>query len=128
MCVSAKLIVKRSRTGLGLFSLERIKADQRIIEYTGDIISVEESTKRRSKYLFELDERWVIDGKPRSNTARYLNHSCTPNAKGYTVRNKIWIYSLRHIEAGEELTIDYGKDYFRHHMTKKKCLCETCII
>ncbi len=77
-------------------------------------------------YTLQLDEQRAIDGKARSNTARYLNHSCRPNAIGYTIRNKIWIYSLCQIEAGAELTIDYVKDYIRYHMTKKSCRCQTC--
>jgi SET domain-containing protein len=116
--------VKRTTTGLGLFTLQPIPADKKIIEYIGPIISAEEADRRGGKYLFELDEKRAIDGSARSNTARYINHSCRPNAKGYTSGRRIWIWSLRAIKAGEEITIDYGKEYLDAHI--KKCRCGKC--
>jgi SET domain-containing protein len=118
------LAVKRTRTGLGLFAQEYIPADERIIEYEGIVISNEEADRRGGKYLFELDEKRAIDGSARSNTARYINHSCRPNAKGYTTGRRIWIWSLRAINAGEEITIDYGKEYLDEHI--KQCRCAKC--
>ena len=45
--------VKRAGTGLGLFALQDIPAGQRIIEYTGPLISNDEVEERRSvKYFF----------------------------------------------------------------------------
>ena len=120
----AKLGVKRTATGLGLFALKPIPAGQKIIEYTGPIITIEEASKSRSKYLFELDDKRAIDGRSRSNTARYINHSCEPNAKGFTDGSRIWIWSLRDIKDGEEITIDYGEQYMETHI--KRCKCETC--
>ena len=34
-----------------------------------------------NKYLFELNNRWTIDGSVRKNVARYINHACKPNAE-----------------------------------------------
>jgi SET domain-containing protein len=116
--------VKRTATGLGLFTLEPIPRGKRIIEYTGTIVSAEEADSSRGKYFFELDEKRAIDGSSRTNLARYINHSCKPNAKGYTSGRRIWIWSLRAIKAGEQLTINYGKDYLDAHI--KKCRCENC--
>lgn len=118
------LAVKRSTTGLGLFTLQPIAADERIIEYIGPVISTAEADRRRGKYLFELDDKRAIDGKARSNTARYINHSCRPNAKAYTSGRRIWIWSLKNIKAGEEITIDYGKEYLDAHI--KQCRCQKC--
>jgi SET domain-containing protein len=47
---------KRSSAGLGLFAEEHIDKDECIIEYTGEIISREESDRRGGKYMFEIDE------------------------------------------------------------------------
>jgi uncharacterized protein len=118
------LAVKRSATGLGLFTLQHIPANKRIIEYIGPIISAEEADRRGGKYLFELDEKRAIDGSSRSNTARYINHACRPNAKAYTSGRRIWIWSLKNIKAGEEITIDYGKEYLDAHI--KHCKCQKC--
>ncbi len=105
-------------------ALRPIPADKKIVEYIGPIISLEEANKRRGKYLFELDDERVIDGHSRINIARYINHSCEPNAKGYTTGKRIWIWSLRNIKAGEEITIDYGEQYIETHI--KRCKCESC--
>ena len=116
--------VKRTRTGLGLFALQPIAPNKRIIEYVGPVISAEEADRRGGRYLFELDEKRAIDGSARSNLARYINHSCRPNAKGYTTGRRIWIWSLKAIKAGEEITIDYGKEYLDAHI--KRCKCPKC--
>jgi SET domain-containing protein len=117
--------VKRTVTGLGLFTLKPIQKDRRIIEYKGRILTTEEADKSRGKYLFELDEKRTIDGSSRQNTARYINHSCRPNAKAYTTGRRIWIWSLRAINAGEQITIDYGKEYLDAHI--ERCKCAYCI-
>jgi SET domain-containing protein len=119
-----RFAVKRTATGLGLFTLEPIPRGKRIIEYTGTIVSAEAAASSNRKYFFELDDKRAIDGSPRTNLARYINHSCRPNAKGYTAGRRIWIWSLRAIKAGEELTIDYGKDYLDAHI--KQCKCDNC--
>jgi uncharacterized protein len=118
------LVVRRAATGLGLFTLEPIPPDKRIIEYVGPIVGEKEMAGSRKKYFFELDEKRAIDGSARSNLARYINHSCRPNAKGYTSGRRIWIWSLRKIKAGEEITIDYGREYLDAHI--RHCKCAKC--
>ncbi|HWT01389.1 MAG TPA: SET domain-containing protein [Pyrinomonadaceae bacterium] len=118
------LIVRRTNTGLGLFTLREIPRDKKIIEYVGPVITTEEANRKGGKYLFELDDDHAVDGSARSNTARYINHSCRPNAKGYTTGRRIWIWSLRAIKPGEEITIDYGKEYLDEHI--KQCKCAKC--
>lgn len=120
------LAVKRSTIGLGLFALDAIPADKRIIEYVGSIISYEEADKRGGKYLFTIDEKYCIDGSARSNIARYINHSCRPNAAAYTSGLRVWIWSSRTIKAGEEITIDYGTEYIEEHIKPKGCKCPKC--
>jgi|ERR1044071_3346449 SET domain-containing protein len=118
-------VIRRTATGLGLFTLRSIKKGQRIIEYVGDIITNEEADRRGGKYLFELDEKRSIDGHARSNTARYINHSCRPNAEGLTTGKRIWIWAKRDIKAGEELFLNYGKEYLDAHI--ERCMCEKCV-
>jgi SET domain-containing protein len=120
--------VKRSKTGLGLFALQTIPAEKRIIEYQGTILTNEESEEVGGKYLFTLDENRVIEGSARSNLARYINHSCDPNARERPTRNRIWIWSLREIQAGEEITIDYGQEYLEAYIRPKGCKCTSCLL
>lgn len=121
-----RIAVKRSATGLGLFALDTIPADRRVVEYTGPVLTNEEANQRGGKYLLSMDEKYVIDGSPRSNIARYVNHSCRPNAKAYTSGARVWIWSLRTIKAGEEITMNYGKEYFDEKIKPKGCKCKKC--
>jgi SET domain-containing protein len=121
-----KFALKRTATGLGLFTLEPIPADKKIIEYVGIVITHEEADIKRGKYLLTMDEKYVIDGSPRSNIARYINHSCRPNAKAYTTGVRVWMWSLRAIKAGEEITINYGKQYFNSEIAPVGCKCKNC--
>ncbi len=116
--------VGRARTGLGLFATEPIKKGRRVIEYTGHrITDAEAQTKERrgSRYLFEVNSRWTIDGSPRDNIARYANHSCRPNMEAYIVRGRIMLRATRRIRPGDELTYSYGRDYLKLFIPVCKC-------
>ena len=120
------LKIGRSRTGLGLYTLAPIDKGTQIIEYTGRRISAKEEYTSRSKYLFEVTKKKPIDGQPRSNTARYINHSCRPNCEIKIRKKRVFIYALRRIKPGEELCYDYGKDYFDEWIKDKGCRCLKC--
>ncbi len=119
-------IVKRSKTGLGLFAAEDIPKGTRIIQYTGKIISNEEADQHRGRYLFTLDAEQTIDGSSRKNLARYINHSCRPNADSDVIDKEIWIIAKRKIKASEEITINYGRSYFNQFIKPKGCKCVKC--
>jgi SET domain-containing protein len=118
--------VRRTNTGLGLFTQIDIRAKKRIIEYIGTVITNEEATRKGGKYLFELDDEYSLDGSVRTNLARYINHSCEPNAEAFIYGHRIWIYSIRAIAAGEAITINYGQSYFEEHIAPQGCKCEKC--
>ena len=119
--------VKRTRTGLGLFATQPIPKGKRIIEYTGPLISNDVVEKSNGKYFFGVNKKWSIDGSPRTNTARYINHSCKPNAEVFiTQRRRIWVWSRKKIKPGEEITYDYGKEYFEGIIEPMGCKCEKC--
>ena len=121
--------VGRSATGLGLFATKLIKRAAYIATYRGRRISTEEAEQRErrgAKYMFELDRRWTIDGSPRWNVARYINHSCRPNAEPVVRKGRIVIVALRCITPGEEITYDYGREYFDYFFQKGGCRCAPC--
>ena len=122
------VVVKRSSAGLGLFAAEDIAKDQLIIEYTGDRIDEAEADRRGGKYLFTVTDNLFIDGKDRQHTARYLNHSCRPNAEAEheTTKDRIYIRAKKRIKAGEEITYHYGKDYFTTLIAPNGCKCPHC--
>ena len=118
--------VKRSSAGLGLFAGEDITNNTIVIEYTGERITTEEGDRRGGKYLFTLDDDWIIDGKNRENISRYINHACKPNCEAEIDEDeeKIFIRAVKNIKAGDELTYDYGKEYWLDHC--QPCRCTTC--
>ena len=123
------VVAKRSSAGLGLFALREFKKDDEIIEYIGETISDDEAQRRGGKYLFELNDEWTIDGTTRKNVARYINHSCKPNC--YPELNdeetRVFIKAKRKIAVGEELTYDYGKQYFNIEIKPHGCKCAACL-
>jgi SET domain-containing protein len=119
-------VVRRTNTGLGLFALQPIAKGTRIIEYTGPLIPNEEVDKRRGRYFFGVNTKWTIDGSPRSNLARYINHSCKPNAEALISGRRVWIWSRKNIKPGEEIAYDYGKEYFDDIIRPMGCRCEKC--
>jgi SET domain-containing protein len=126
---SRQFRVGRSTTGLGLFATKLIKQAAYIATYRGRRISTveaEQRERRGAKYMFELNRRWVIDGSPRWNVARYVNHSCRPNAKAVVRRGRIVFVALRSIAPGEEITYNYGREYFEFFFKKTGCRCKSC--
>ncbi|HWA00258.1 MAG TPA: SET domain-containing protein [Caulobacterales bacterium] len=120
------LRVARSYAGLGLFTDSDIPKGQCIVEYTGRILGPGEDDDVSGRYLFEVHSRRTIDGTPRSNTARYINHSCKPNCEPMIHKGRVFIFSKRAIKAGEELSYNYGKAYVDAYIKPHGCLCPKC--
>lgn len=119
-------MVKRSVTGLGLFAAEDIPAGKKFLEYVGPLIPNEEVERRRGRYFFEVNSKWSIDGSPRSNVARYVNHSCRPNTDAFVTGRRVWFWARRNIKAGEEITCHYGPSYFDDYIRPVGCKCAKC--
>ncbi len=117
------LNVKRSNAGLGLFAGESIKKGSCIIEYVGREVPEKEQYTSRSKYLFEVSKDKMIDGAARSNTARYINHSCVPNAEIEIIKGHVYVMALKNIKQGEELGYDYDTEYFEEYIKPLGCKC-----
>ena len=122
--------VQKSRiAGHGLFAGQDIKKGSRIIQYTGEKISRQESNRRitaGNPYIFTFNDRWDIDGKDLSNTARYSNHSCDPNCEAEITKRAIWIVALREIQQGEELKYNYYYHFKNYGDFPCTCRSEKC--
>ncbi|OGG55744.1 hypothetical protein A2680_02545 [Candidatus Kaiserbacteria bacterium RIFCSPHIGHO2_01_FULL_55_37] len=128
--IDARFEVRKSKpgTGLGLFAISDIQKGEFILEYTGrKIPTAVADTMNKARYLFEIDGNWTIDGSIRSNTARYINHSCDPNTEAEIDDGHIMITAVRAIKKGEELTIDYDTEYFDEFIRPVGCKCESCV-
>lgn len=120
--------------GRGVFATARIEKDEWIVRYTGEKITKAESERRgverfersqktgeASVYIFDLNKKYDLDGDVPGNDAKYINHSCDPNAEAQNYRGQIWIVALRKIKPGEEITFDYGYDV--SHFLDHPCRC-----
>jgi len=112
--------VKKSnidRKGRGLYAAKDIREGAIIINYVGKIITkkqTEESDKfdnAKPIYLFNLNNKYDLDGDVSWNTARLINHSCSNNCDYDGKGLKLWITAIKDIKKGEELTCDYGFSY-----------------
>lgn len=121
-----KLRARRSTAGIGLFAEEDIPKGAFVIEYTGRVVSREVAKRDKGKYLFDVNDSLTIDGNIPSNLARFINHSCVPNCETLGPADRIFIYSLKKIPAGSELTYDYGEQYFNKHIQPRGCRCPKC--
>lgn len=117
--------------GLGVFALEDIPADRKVIEYTGERITEREAVARFEKIwrsggeekricLFRLSKRYILDGAIGGSGAELINHGCDPNLTKRLIRGHIFYYSRRSIRPNEELTVDYG---FEQDAVSVACWC-----
>ncbi|MGE5215010.1 MAG: SET domain-containing protein, partial [Nitrospirota bacterium] len=56
---------------------------------------------------FGLENGLVINPEVGGNDARWINHSCDPNCEAIEEDDRVFIYAIRDIRAGEELLYDY---------------------
>jgi len=117
-----RLRVRRSQIHRwGVCAGEAIPPGRKVLEYTGEKINRSEKKRREdSKYLFELDSYWTIDGGAGGSGAEFVNHSCHPNLVTRILKGHILYFSRRRIAKGEELTVDYNFDWDDEHV---RCAC-----
>ncbi|MGH7823940.1 MAG: SET domain-containing protein [Candidatus Binatia bacterium] len=121
--------------GRGVFARTAIHKGTRIIEYKGERISHEEADARYAEMhehsphtmLFTVDDEIVIDATRKGNSARWINHSCSPNCEVADEDRRIFIEARRDIVIGEELTYDYNLQIGEPHTAAAKrahlCFC-----
>ena len=130
--------------GLGAFATRSIPAGVRLIEYAGERLTPEEAEarypdmagERHHTYLFAIDDddgnEVVVDAAVDGNDARFINHSCAPNCDAVVEAGRIWIETIREIDAGEELAYDYAYILDERHSPAAKrrypcnCGAATC--
>jgi len=101
----------------------------RIAEYAGEKISRKEAMRRmkgsKGKRISELEAEWYIDGSVDGNQTQYINHSCDPNADAFVIGGSLFIFALREIAPGEEITVDYLNS-FEQDQSVCQCLTASC--
>ena len=133
-----RIAVRKSEVhGRGVFSAAKLSKGEMLIEYVGEVITWKQALRRHPHdpknpdhtFYFHLDDKHVIDGKIGGNSARWINHACTPNCEAEEVDGRIFIRTLKKIEPGTELSFDYGLVIDGAHTQKVKkqfeCRCGT---
>jgi len=127
-------IFKTANRGWGVCCNEHLNQGEFIDVYLGEVLTNEETSRRedqadseKGSYLYSLDKFieddptltaencFVVDGQYMGNATRFINHSCEPNCRQYTVSHNKYdlrVYNLaffayKEIPAGTELTFDY---------------------
>ena len=120
--------------GKGVFAAASIAEGERIIEYTGPVITWKQAQRRHPHdpdqpnhtFYFHIDDKRVIDGMFGS-PAKWINHACEPNCEADEDGGRIFIKALREIAPGEELNYNYGLVLDGRHTAKVKkeyeCRC-----
>jgi SET domain-containing protein len=107
----ARLIrVGETHVGRGVFARRHIEAETVLGEIRGEIL---DDHPEDSSYVMELPSRKLLEPAP---PLRFLNHSCDPNCEifyweaepGHVQEDRLWLQTIRPIEPGEELLIDYS--------------------
>jgi SET domain-containing protein len=126
--MKASKIAQRSSKihGNGVFATAPIKKGEEIVEYKGKMITHAEADALHfgdidtgHTFLFTLNEEYILDANTKGNVARWINHSCDPNAIAFVHghesedlrKDRVLIEALRDIKAGEEITYDYGFEF-----------------
>ena len=118
----------------GLFASKNIKKGTKIIYYIGKIITKKQTENNpkfdndKAIYLFNLNNRYDLDGDFAYNTARLINHSCDPNCEVFGTGLKIWVFAMKDIKQGEELSYDYGFNFDTDYKNYPcKCKSKKCV-
>ena len=137
MMIGKKLYWKVSGSGIhnqGLFAVRDIPMGAEVIEYKGNLVEKDISRQRAHEweqkaresgegmvYIFDLNEKYDLDGNIPDNPAKYANHHCEPNCEALNDNDRIVLSAIKEIPKGAELTFDYGYalDSFFDH----PCLC-----
>ena len=107
--------IKKSKIdNRGVYAAQNIKAGKIVIHHKGKIITKKETDKNpkydndKAIYLFNLNSRYDLDGNFEQMRVSSKNHKCKPNCEVEGKGLKLWIFALRDIKKGEELSYDYG--------------------
>ena len=110
--------------GYGVFAAQAVPARRKIGEIRGESVSVAEGRRRAAGreriMIVEVSTRRAIDASASTDPMRFTNHACRPNARLEIRNGRIEFYALRAIDAGEEITVDYGPT---HHGGTLRCRC-----
>jgi len=110
-----------SKFGYGVFAINDLPPFTFIGEYTGEVRKRKWADKKNN-YCFDysVGEKtpFLIDAEKSGNITRFINHSRSPNLEPISVisgdRTHVILLTKQWIKKGEQLTYNYGPDYWKH--------------
>lgn len=100
--------------GRGVFATKDLVPGERLMSYQGEVIDWDEANRRYQEagetghtFFFDIGEDLVIDGGVGGNSARWINHGCTPNVEATVSGTTVDLHAVEHVGPGEELLLDY---------------------
>ncbi len=120
------------RKGVGIRALQQIHQGDILAEYVGQIVPKNTRDQRYIDYVYGFlftrpgysEPFALISSKYMGNWTRYMSHSCEASTRFETVaiggRYRVMVVAERDIEIFEEVTVDYGDDYFKG---QQECFC-----
>ena len=108
--------------GLGLYATQSYKSNTKLVDYIGEEMSLRDFREKYGKYksnslntyrMKRINRIIVAKEQPylSTNIVNSINESNTPNC----ILKKKALYTLTDIQAGDELTLKYPKDYCRKY-------------
>ncbi|MES2380513.1 MAG: SET domain-containing protein [Bacteroidota bacterium] len=114
--------------GKGLFTDSLIKRGEKVVEYTGDVITWKECERRNGDmkdgvgaYYFYISEKKCIDAQNHLDSmARYCNDAngftkipgLRNNARFEIIRGRVYIIASRNLKPSDEVFVAYGREYW----------------
>jgi SET domain-containing protein len=115
--------ISTTHKGLGVFAARPISRGDRVLEFRGDRCSKEEYKSCNDPdncHFLQIDDDTYLG--PSGEADDFVNHSCDPNCGVRYSGGRIFLYAIRDIAKGEELTFDYSTTMDEDHW-EMECRC-----
>ena len=121
-------VQESSINGFGVFSLRSIARGQMILAIDDSRVVTDDLPLDASKGELEYHCDYLAGGKVvlMQFPERHINHSCDPNTFVRTILKTRYVFALRPIVAGEEITYDYCINGFGDTLWECNCGSTRC--
>jgi uncharacterized protein len=119
------VVISRARNGRGLFALRTLLPGETFLRIDGQIVHYELLWRREGSRFSANCLRYGPDTylDPGRGPASFLNHSCRPNAAIRKEDNRLYVFAVRKIGAGAEITFDYSTTIGDDDVWTMRCRC-----
>lgn len=114
--------------GYGVFCNHELPRGTYVGEYTGVVRQLKRLKPDHNAYCFHYPTRFwswnyfMIDALREGNEMRFINHSEQPNLEPKCLVDRgllhLVFFTSQDIARGEQLTFNYGSDYWRHRLQR----------